>query len=122
VAWLGGGNDEVTRLWQEVTIDAQTPALSYWQWIEVEAIGAGDSCGDDFARVLVNDVEVTADRLCGSTGGWEKRLIDLRAFVGQTVQVTFEVGTDGVAVSSLYLDDVALEAAAFGFRALAPRT
>jgi hypothetical protein len=65
-AWLGGDNGEVATLEQEVTVTAQASVLAYHHWID-----SADTCGWDYARILVNGTEVEAYSLClaTSTGG-----------------------------------------------------
>jgi M6 family metalloprotease-like protein len=46
----------------------------------------------DFGRVRVNGESVWEDS--GLTGVWEEQVVDLRAFAGQTVTITFEFSTD----------------------------
>jgi len=105
-AWLGGSDDELSYVQQQVTIEAAAPVLGYWHWIQ-----STDSCGFDFGRVLVDGVQAHAYTLCRSsnTDGWVKQTVDLAAYVGRTITLTLRAETDGSYVSSLYLDDVALE-------------
>jgi hypothetical protein len=106
-ARLGGGNEELAYLEQQLTLSAASPVLSYWHWIDSE-----DSCGSDWARVLVNGRPVISYSLCihTKTGGWVKKTVDLSGFIGHTVQLRLQVETDTLRPSFLYVDDVALEA------------
>ena len=106
-AWLGGQDNEISYIRQQVTIGSATPVLGYWHWIQ-----STDTCGFDLARILVDGVQVRSYSLCrnSNTGGWVKQTIDLSAYLGQTITLALQVTTDGSYVSSLYVDDVALAA------------
>jgi len=52
-AWLGGAYYETSTLRQQVTVPPGSRFLVYWPWI-----GSTDSCGYDFAWVLVNEAPV----------------------------------------------------------------
>jgi hypothetical protein len=107
-AWLGGADSELSYIRQLVTVTAPASALGYWHWIQ-----STDTCGFDVARILVDGAAVRTYSLCRNTntGGWIRQTIDLSAYTGQTISLAFAVSTDASYVSSLYLDDIALEAA-----------
>lgn len=114
LAWLGGGNNERSRISQTLTIPADKPAyLSFWHWIESE-----DYCGYDYGYVQVfanNSLRtIQRDSLCNSTstGGWKIQAIDLSSFAGQTVRVEFYVANDRSLISNLLIDDVSLRSGA----------
>jgi len=115
-AWLGGvygtaSDDAVTAIAQRVTVAPNKPFLSYWHWI-----ASADACGFDIAGVGVDygapdpDV-VDAFWLCRSanTGGWKRRTIDMRKYVGQTVVLIFLAGTDNSLNSNWFLDDIGFQ-------------
>jgi hypothetical protein len=106
MAWLGGEVNEQAGLSQTVTISARTPVLGYWHWID-----SSDTCGFDHARVLVDSAPIHSYTLCmvSATGGWVKKTVDLSSYVGQTVELSIQVQSDEYYLSSLFLDDVALE-------------
>jgi hypothetical protein len=105
-AWFGGDNSEVAYIEQPLTISAATPLLAYWHWIE-----SSDSCGFDYARVSVDGSPVTSYTLCiaTGTGTWARRTVDLTSYIGQTVMLRIGFEADSSRISSLYLDDVAME-------------
>ncbi len=110
LVWLGGGNNESSRLSQSLTIPAGKPAyLSYWHWIESE-----DYCGYDYGYVqlTVNNSTRTVQRysLCNSarTAGWEYQMLDLSSYAGKPVRVEFYVANDRSLISSMLIDDVSL--------------
>ena len=48
-AWLGGEDDDISYIQQQITVPAGLPYLSYYHWIT-----SADYCGYDFGMVLVN--------------------------------------------------------------------
>jgi len=51
--WLGGDDDEISYIQQQVTVPAGSPYLAYWHWIISE-----DFCGYDFGGVTINSTVV----------------------------------------------------------------
>ncbi len=106
LAQLGGADDETTFIEQQVTVPAVAPYLHFWYWIESE-----DNCGFyyDVGRIVVNETAVvdTTD-LCNQAmrGQWQSRSIDLSRYRGQTITIRFQVQTDNILSSSLFIDDV----------------
>jgi hypothetical protein len=109
LAWLGGDDDEISYVRQSVTIPANASTLRFWMWIASE-----DDCGYDFGGVLVNNTTVDQFNLCNTadTNGWVQRSVDLGAYAGQNVALQIRVETDLSFNSNLFIDDVALSAAA----------
>jgi predicted secreted protein len=108
-AWLGGNNDEIGYIQQQVSISVGASYLVYWQWIN-----SLDSCGWDFARVLVNGSEVDSYTLCYSsnTGGWVQHSVNLSAYAGQSITLQIRAETDGSYISNLSIDDISFQASA----------
>jgi hypothetical protein len=106
-AWLGGDDNEVSYLQQQVTIPQATPYLAYYHWI-----ASDDVCGFDVAQVVVNNVKVHEYTLCAAndTNGWVRKSVNLGAYAGQTVTLQIRVETDGSLNSNLFVDDVAFAA------------
>lgn len=106
-AWLGGANNETAYVQQQVTIPTSAPVLRYWYWI-----GSQDTCGFDFATVRVNSTAVRTHNLCSAnnTGGWIQGSVNLGSYANQTVQLRFQVTTDGSLNSNFFLDDVSFAA------------
>lgn len=102
--WLGGANDETSYIEQAVTIESQTPYLTYWHWIASE-----DVCGYDYGYVIVNGVVVDQYALCESesTGGWVQHSANLSTYTGQTVILKIQSVNDSSMNSNLLIDDVA---------------
>ncbi len=108
-AWLGGDEDEINYLQQQVTITSGAPYLVYWHWI-----ASDDICGYDFARVLINDLEVDIYNLCDTndTGGWVTHSVNLIDYAGQSVTLQIRAETDSSLNSNLFIDDVSLQSSA----------
>ncbi len=102
-AWLGGKNGEVSELKQQVTVPFATPILSYWY-----RILAQDGCGRDSATLLINEDIIEELALCTiGNSDWTFQTIDLNAYAGQIVTLTFRVEIDSNnSHSNLYLDDI----------------
>ena len=106
--WLGGGDNEVGYIGQQVTVPAGAPYLAYWHWI-----GSQDVCGFDYGGVIINNsIVVDVYTLCESanTGGWVKHVVDLSPYAGQSVHVRIQIETDDSLNSNLFIDDVSFQA------------
>jgi hypothetical protein len=105
--WLGGANSEISQISQAVTLPAsQRATLSFW-WRST----SNDACGYDYGYVRVQSNGATTTiatfQLCTSTNtGWVKRNIDLSAYAGRTVTLSFRTTADNADVSSFFVDDV----------------
>lgn len=105
LAKLAGSKSEVAFVYQRLTVTNAAPMLEFWY-----RIASTDSCGYDFGGVVVNGAIVDQFDLCESTATthWQKRRVDLRAFVGGTIVVELRAETDKLMHSTLWLDDVRL--------------
>ena len=119
VAWLGGVDDEISYIQQQVTISSGAPYLVYWHWISSD-----DACGNDFGSVLINGIAVNAYLLCGSTdtGGWVTHSVNLSAYAGQSVTLQIRAATNSSGTSHLFVDDVSFQASASAANGIAPTT
>jgi len=108
-AWLGGVFTETAAIAQTVLVPPDAPYLAYWQWVDSAETG----CHYDIVSIWVNGNVEDAYGLCAAleTGAWTRRTVDLSAFAGQSINLRLQVTTDSNLHSSLYLDDVAFEAA-----------
>jgi hypothetical protein len=106
LAWLGGDDDEVSYIEQELTVPAEAFGLTYWHWI-----ASFDECGFDFAWVKVDGVIVDQYDLCtaADTGTWVLHEVDISAYAGQTVTLRIQVDTDADLNSNLFVDDVSFD-------------
>ena len=111
-AWLGGANNAAGELWQGVAIpgDANSVPLEFWWLAESTEEQPGDA-----VDVIVQYGDEQADLLrtlpaVEPLGQWRHEAVDLTAYAGQTVLVTFLVHTNDEVPSTFRLDDVSLEA------------
>ena len=102
--WLGGDNNEVAVLSQNVTVLSQTPYLVFWHYPASEEY----DCNYDIAEVIVNATPVWQLGLCDSTNtyGWSVLSINLSGYIGNNITLSFRVITDSDWYSSWLLDDV----------------
>jgi uncharacterized repeat protein (TIGR01451 family) len=117
-AWLGGVNDAEGELLQNVNIPAgASPVeLEFW-WLAESEIEQPD----DAIEVFVQYGDEQADHLRTlpaeePLGQWRQEAVDMTAYTGQEVAVTFLVHTDGEVPTTLRLDDVSL--GSYGMAAL----
>lgn len=106
-AWLGGEN-ELSRLYQTITLNPATLYLAFWHWID-----SLDPCDLDQAGMKINNQVVQSYTLCqtNNSGQWQKQVVDLTAYAGQSVQVEFFVQTTATTDSWWFLDDITLQSA-----------
>jgi hypothetical protein len=102
--WLGGDNDEISYIAQQIRVPSDQPYLTYWHWISSDESG----CNWDYGKVMVNEAVVDAYGLCLSTntGGWVPYSVNLGAYAGQVVSVQIRAETDSSINSNLFVDDV----------------
>ena len=110
MAWLGGARREHSYLWQWVTLpDGQASSLDFSHQIK-----SRDWCGYDWGTVYVYDGHrvylLWYQSLCRNnrTQGWEDISLDLSAFAGETIAITFFSRNDWSYASSFFIDDVAI--------------
>jgi len=106
---LGGSDHAAGELWQTVYITAETSPLWLTYWWAAEA--AREQPGD-WLDVIVQH-EAGADRLrtwqaTWSLGQWHHDVIDLSAYAGQRIAVTFLVNTDAEVPSVFLVDEARL--------------
>jgi hypothetical protein len=105
LAWLGGDNNEISYIEQEIVVPNEHTNLNYWVWIDSE-----DECGADldFVEIVINESEVIDSfDLCTttSTNGWEMKQIDLNSYAGKSIDFRIRVQTDGSLPSSIFFED-----------------
>ena len=111
LAWLGGDNNEISYIEQEIVVPKDYTNLSYWYWIDSD-----DECGVDldFVEIVINESEVEDSFvLCTttSTNGWEKKEIDLEPYAGKNIDFRIRVQTDESIPSSIFLEDFVFDTA-----------
>jgi hypothetical protein len=107
-AWLGGADDDISYIQQNVTVCASAPYVQYYKRME----SAETSCTWDYAGVLVNGSVIYVTGLCGSDGSWKRQSVNLSSYIGQTVTLQFRVETDSSVNSNWFLDDISFSASA----------
>ena len=110
--WLGGTNNAAGELLQGVAIpaDANSVPLEFWWLAESTEEQPGDAVD---VIVQYGDEQVDLLRTLPAVeplGQWRQEVVDLAAYAGQEVAVTFLVHTDDEALSIFGLDDVSLKA------------
>ena len=109
LAWLGGADNETSRISQTITISAAAPYLHFWYWPASE-----DACGFDHFSVGVNGNYFYSETLCetNNTNGWVKKVLNLAAYAGTGKTVQLRVTTDSSLNSNVFLDDVSMSSSA----------
>ncbi len=109
--WLGGVDYEISYIQQQILVPTNYPFMSYWVWI-----ASADICGYDAGGVLVNGAVVDSYWLCSpnDTNQWVQRVVDLRAYAGQTVTIQIKAVLDGSLNSNLFIDHVAFQSGQIG--------
>jgi hypothetical protein len=107
--WLGGADNEISFIGQQVPISSSCPFLTFYHWIN-----SSDLCGYDYGLVFIDETVVGTFELCEArdTGGWQVQSIDLSAYAGQTVDLIISTGTDDSLPSNWFIDDVSFQASA----------
>jgi hypothetical protein len=105
-ALLGGqGADQTESVTQSVTIPSGcTASLSYYLRVTTLEI----THPFDFFRVQVGGVTLQSYSDADAGASYVLRTVDLSAYAGQTVSLTFLSDEDGSIISTFYLDDVSL--------------
>jgi hypothetical protein len=114
LAWLGGLDDEVSTIVQDITLPVQvqqgqslTLTFYYQIFSEDVCIPNADLFLVTFGPDVLNEVILCEGN---ETTGWTRASYDVSAYAGQTVRLGFGVGTDFSLLSSVYIDDVAIQA------------
>ena len=106
-AWLGGANNETSTISQSVVVPSGG-RLTYW-WYATSS----DFNGYDWMDVRVTTGGATTtlrSRTTDVKGAWYQDTIDLSAYGGKTVSLSFRVRTDVSYSSSFFVDDVSVAA------------
>lgn len=104
--WLGGVNNEISYIQQQIIIPAANPYLSYWHWI-----ASADGCNHDVGGLLVNGTAVDTYWLCivNNTYGWVQKVVNLSAYAGQSVSIQIRAECNGIFNSNLFIDHVSFQ-------------
>ncbi len=103
LVWLGGANNETSRLRQSFTVPAGLTKLMFNFWAASQ-----DTCGNDFFRIRVSGTVVGYYNLCTdtNTNAWKTGYLSLADYANQSITLQFEVTTDGSLNSNFFMDDV----------------
>ncbi|MCU1353417.1 MAG: Peptidase [Acidimicrobiales bacterium] len=108
IAWLSGyGTTRTDTLSQPVTIPAacKTARLSFFLHIDTKE--TGPTAYDELTVAVGNDTLATYSNV-DATSGYQQRTLDLSAYAGKTVTVTFTGDEDRSLATSFVVDDAAL--------------
>lgn len=109
-ASLGSSRKAVHWIEQNITVTAAAPYLVYWSRVYSEE----SKCTYDFGYVHSRDVGLLdrVDEFCTASQheAYRKRSIDLRKWIGYTIDVRFEMSTDVIFLSTWHIDDVSMQA------------
>lgn len=120
--WFGGYNNANDTLYQSIVIPTIGPTgqpvtsayLSYYWYMTTEETSS--STDYDFLYVRIRNAygstlrEVERQTNRSVKDAWQYSNFDVSEFIGQTVQIHFEVTTDSTDQSSFFVDDVSLSA------------
>lgn len=116
--WLGGLDDAETfqYIYQDVKIpaNAEQATLSYWRYLH-EKVGARGAAEITFQSVLADTrgniiAELESFSSADGDDTWRQSVLDLTAYAGKTVRLAFTANTAPGNLSSLFVDDVSLQA------------
>ncbi|NJO05183.1 MAG: hypothetical protein HC876_06460, partial [Chloroflexaceae bacterium] len=113
LAWLGGLDNEVSLLAQQVTLPANVPAGQVIVWESYIQLRSTESCfstGDSFG-VFLNGTFLDGTSLCvdRNISDWTRIAYLIPSeLAGQTVSIAYQVSTDFSISSSAYVDDVTI--------------
>jgi hypothetical protein len=116
LAWLGGENSEDSRISQSVTIANGAPAfyLYFYYWLDSQESTCDPQL--DALTISINGVAQHTRGLCqtDNTNGWVQfgLPVDLSAYAGQTIPISFKVTTNEAILTNFYIDDVSFSTSA----------
>ena len=110
-AWLGGADVASERVSQTITVPADGTLRYHWQMTTTDTSGRPH----DYLRVrvysgtsgaLLRTVRTWSNR--HAANAWSSDSVNLAAYGGRTVQISFEATTDSTLPTSFYVDDVSV--------------
>jgi len=112
-AWLGGQDNAQARLWQQATVPANATQAWLAFWWRADASAAQND--DTLAVRMADEGGVGGDTLLtlradGPLGQWQQVTLNVTAYLGRQIAVTFRAATDGSIPTTFRLDDVSLRA------------
>jgi hypothetical protein len=99
-------------IWQHVTLPASRPLYLNWNFLIVSE-ELCDVPWYDYFTIYVGDTEFFSRWLCwyNSVDSWYSYSLDASDLAGQTVRILFEMGTLDTGWTTIYLDDISIDAA-----------
>ncbi len=106
--WMGGDNNETSRLSQTIYVPDQATFLSYYYWIESYELQ--ENCGFDNLKVSFGSTPLKTYVLCEphNTNQWVLGQIDLIPFRGKIEVLAFELTNDDIDHSNFFLDTISI--------------
>lgn len=103
--WLRGEGGRMRQIYQPLTVPATATTLRFWRRAYHYP---GQPCGQDYARVRLGAQTLREYNLCALPTNWVEERIDVQAWRGQRLTLTFDASTNsaGDAPVALLLDDV----------------
>lgn len=103
--WLRGKGGKTRQIYQPLTVPATATTLRFWRRAYRYP---GQPCGQDYARVRLGAQTLREYNLCALPTNWVEERIDVQAWRGQRLTLTFDASTNsaGDAPVVLLLDDV----------------
>jgi len=107
-AWLGQTNNETSDLAQFILIPPTATTLNFHIWLA--SYEGPENCEKDFAFVRLGSHLLKTFPLCMATDTeeWIFEQIDISAFRGQSLSLSFQVVNDASEWSNFFLDTVSI--------------
>ncbi|MCS7060936.1 MAG: C1 family peptidase [Anaerolineae bacterium] len=104
--WLRGFAGQTRHIYQPLTVPPTATLLRFWRRAYFYP---GTTCGQDSARIKLGAQTLRQYNLCALSTSWVEERIDVQAWRGQRLTLTFEATTNssGAAPVVFILDDVA---------------
>jgi subtilisin family serine protease len=104
IAWLGGDNNETSRISQSIKLSPGKPFLHIWIWTY-----SSDSGENDYFRLSFNGREKLTLPLSyyGNFEMWREFAFDLSTYESP-VELVVEVTTNNSYISSVFVDDISM--------------
>ncbi len=108
-AWLAGyGSTRTESIGQQVTVPAGCSRATLTYWLRIDTDETGSTAYDRFTVKADGSTLATLSN-ADASGGYVQRSVDLTAYAGRTVTVTFTGSEDASLQTSFVLDDVSLQ-------------
>ncbi|AHH99388.1 M4 family metallopeptidase [Kutzneria albida] len=108
-AWLDGyGRTHTDSAAQTVTVPSGCTSVKLSYWLHIDTSESGSTAYDTF-KVQVNGTTLTTLSNANAAAGYTQRTLDLGAYAGKEVTVTFTATEDASLQTSFVVDDVTLQ-------------